>query len=138
MAMLRGGYVTNAALREWGADRTNAGQVLRELVGSGVAIRQGGRRYARYVLDPSIPRTVTLREPTSQAMSRPTVEGEMRARGAATAAQLQERTGLSRVSVLAKLKALIASGDVETEGAPRSPKRSYRWIGDAGHGEDST
>lgn len=49
--------------------------------------------------------------------------------GTARAGQLQEITGLSRPTVLARLRDLMAEGLVTVEGAPRSPTRTYRWTG---------
>lgn len=124
VAMMRyGGFVTNAALREWGVDRHVAGTVLRELTEGGVAVRQGGRRYARYVLDP----TMTVK-PGSGSVD---VAGALAEAGFASASQLQTRTGLSRASVVNQLNRLIEAGLVEAQGAAQSPRRAYRWIGGA-------
>jgi ATP-dependent DNA helicase RecG len=121
VAMMRdGGFVTNAALREWGVERHVAGSVLRDLTDGGVAIRQGGRRYARYVLDPAL---------TAQDDDSTDVAALLAVLGVAAAAELQDRTGLSRASVVNQLNQLIAAGVVEPQGAPRSPLRRYRWIG---------
>ncbi|MDQ2707969.1 MAG: putative DNA binding domain-containing protein [Actinomycetota bacterium] len=124
VAMMRGGFVTNAALREWGVERHVAGAVLRELTDLGIAVRQGGRRYAQYVLDPATaPRTMRER-----VVDVATALREVRT---ASAAELQARTGLSRPTVINKLNELVASGQVRAHGAPQSPKRTYEWIGDA-------
>lgn len=127
VAMMRGGFVTNAAMREWGADRLAAGQVLRDLVESGVAVRQGGRRYARYVLDPS----VTKRAVSDNGVGRrrQSVEEVLSQLGEAGARELTERTGISRVAVVKQLNALIEGGMVRADGRPRSPKRTYVWLG---------
>lgn len=53
LSMLRTGDLTNAALQEWGADRITAGAILKDLVDNGIAVRHGGRRYAKYLFDPS-------------------------------------------------------------------------------------
>jgi ATP-dependent DNA helicase RecG len=121
VAMMRdGGFVTNAALREWGVERHVAGSVLRELTDGGIAVRQGGRRYARYVLDPAL---AAEDESTD-------VAALLAVLGVAAAAELQERTGLSRASVVNQLNRLIEDGFVEAQGAPRSPRRKYRWQAD--------
>ena len=44
------GRVTNAMLQAWGVDRFSAGTALKDLVGRGVAVSSGGRRYASYRL----------------------------------------------------------------------------------------
>lgn len=124
MAMMRGGgFVTNAALRGWGVERHEAGSVLRDLTDSGVAIKQGGRRYARYVLAPDAePRPVVT--PVAPA----DVEDALKRLGTATAAELQRSTGMSRAGVLRQLNRLIDAGRAEATGAPRSPRRRYTWM----------
>ena len=37
-----------------GVDRIAAGQVLRDLVDHELAVKEGGQRYAQYVLDPKV------------------------------------------------------------------------------------
>lgn len=121
-AMMRGGgFVTNAALRGWGVDRHAAGTVLRDLTDGGVAVRHGGRRYARYVLDPAVTPA------PSQAPA--DVATELARIRTASAAQLQERTGLSRAGVVNQLNRLIDEGTVRAHGAAQSPKRRYEWLG---------
>lgn len=125
VAMMRGGFVTNAALREWGVERHVAGSVLRDLTDNGVAVRQGGRRYARYVLDPAAV------ERPAESRARPAVdlESALREAGTASAAELQSWTGLSRATVTDKLRELAAYGLVRAHGAQQSPKRTYEWTG---------
>jgi ATP-dependent DNA helicase RecG len=130
LAMMRTGFVTNAALREWGADQVAATRVLRDLVEWGLALKQGGRRYARYVLDPSLGRQPDLFTQMDDRHSPGTaVEEALRRAGEASAAELMAATGLSRVSVLRHLAHLGERGLVEAVGAPRSPRRRYRWRG---------
>ncbi len=126
LALMRTGYVTNAMLREYGADRIEAGNVLRDLVDRGLALRENSsRRYAQYVLDPSIEGHVGP-EPLFPEML-PSIESVLRSRGAATAAEIAAATGLSRSTVSARLRDLMSAGKVTAEGAPRSPRRSYIW-----------
>lgn len=132
LAMMRTGFATNASLREWGADQATSSRVLRDLVDWGLALKQGGRRYTRYVLDPRLGREPDLFTPIpglSSGRVGATVESELGRRGSASAAELAAATGLSRVSVLHHLKPLIDRGSVEAIGATRSPRRSYRWLG---------
>lgn len=137
LAMLRGGPITNAMLREWGADRIAAGQVLRDLLEHGLVVREGGRRYAQYLLDPSVSDRDRHREPDDLFSGLlPDTATELRRAGQATAADLHTATGLSRRTVLNHLDHLIAQGLVTAEGAPRSPKRRYRWIGPTATQED--
>ena len=140
-AMLRSGYVTNEILREWGVDRVEATAVLRDLVSAGVAAREGGRRYARYVLaDRSTPPPQAdsfsglSAEPPPVRHDSPT-EAAIRRLGSATSNELAAATGKNRKTVLRHLDALIEAGLVEGVGAPRSTKRRYRWTG---HSETGT
>jgi len=150
LAMLRGGPVTNEMLRRWGADRITAGRVLRDLVDQGLAVMEGGRRWARYVLDPARAdagsRAVANRDERSTgAGARPRTEptslesvAEMaRGLGSFTAWDVEGLTDLSRPTVVKALKALIEQGDVAADGAPNSPKRRYRWVGPASREEPS-
>src|SRR5690606_38656734 len=102
----------------WGIDRVAAGQVLRDLVDQGLAVKEGGRRYARYVLDP----VATGGEPPADLFTSlvPTVAEALQEMGVATAPDLATRTGLSRNTVLNHLKPLILDGRVTAEGALRS------------------
>lgn len=136
LSMLRSGDLTNAALREWGADRVTAGSVLRDLVDNGIAVRRGGRRYARYVLGPAFVdgrgETPVARPRTAPRWSGSSLASLLREGGEVTAAQLEGRAALSRQAVLAQLRKLVSSGQVEAIGASNSPKRAYRWIGKKG------
>lgn len=131
LAMMRTGFASNAALREWGADQKTATRVLRDLVEWGLALKQGGRRYARYVLDPSLGRHPDLFTQPGELPPAPSdVVGEaLRQAREASAAELMAATGLSRVSVLRHLTQLGERGLVEALGAQRSPRRRYRWRG---------
>jgi ATP-dependent DNA helicase RecG len=134
LAMMRGGAVTNAMLREWGADRLAAGQVLRDLVDQGVAVKEGGRRYARYVLDPAFARrpsqpAFVIEDQDSPRTTTELVARELRALQEASADDLQGLTGLSRPTVVMHLRRLISDGRVVAEGKPHSPRRRYRWAG---------
>lgn len=125
--------VSNAVLRGYGADRTAATQVLRDLVARGLAARTGGRRYAQYSLAPDHaqrspePDLFSSDQPPSRAGYREIVAEALRIRGAARAGDLAEATGLGRQTVVTHLNTLIADGLAVAEGAPRSPQRRYRW-----------
>ncbi|ACZ31868.1 putative transcriptional regulator [Xylanimonas cellulosilytica DSM 15894] len=134
LAMLRNGSVTNAELRQWGVDRIESGRVLRDLVERRLAIKEGGRRYARYVLDPSALTSTPHRAarpanaPTRSELA--SVVAALRARpGEVAAREIALATSLSRPTVAKHLNLLIAEGRVEAHGLPRSPARTYRWIG---------
>jgi ATP-dependent DNA helicase RecG len=121
--MRHGQPVSNATLREFGATALQATQVLRDLVTLGLAIREGGRRYASYGLAATRP---DLFEDSPAPID---VAHALRDLGTARAGQLVEITGYSRPTVLARLKDLMTEGLVVAEGAPRSPTRVYRWLG---------
>lgn len=131
LAMLRENYLTNEMLRQWGVDRIAAGQVLKDLVDQGLAIREGGRRYAQYVLDPTAlgrARELDLFSDYATAETPDVVEA-LRRRGEATTSELAELTGLSRSAVLNHLRPMVEAGSVLAVGVERSPKRRYRWVG---------
>lgn len=132
LAMLHGGPITNAMLREWGADRVTASQVLRDLVDQGVAVKEGGRRYARYVLDRTFVPPLTLPLESAATVRRKTtdeVADSLRILGTATADDVQGLTGYSRPTVVNHLRRLIEAGVAVAEGSRNSPKRRYRWTG---------
>lgn len=140
LAMLRDGPVTNSMLREWGADLTTASQALRYLVDQGIAIREGSRRYARYVLDPRYadrPRqpmlALTAVGDTSRGAA--ATADHLRRLGSASARELEQATGRTRPTVVGHLNTLVAQGLARAVGASRSPKRRYEWIGPRGRDE---
>ncbi|MCP3800933.1 putative DNA binding domain-containing protein [Allokutzneria sp. A3M-2-11 16] len=124
--MFHGQPVSNATLREFGADKTVATSVMRDLVERGLALRSGGRRYATYGLNaaPRVPNLFSGNESTDES-----IESALRRRGIARTSELIELTGFSRQTVLTRLDELISEGKVATEGKPRSPRRTYRWVG---------
>ena len=126
--------VTNAVLRNYGADRLEATQVLRDLVSRGLAVRTGDQRYARYSLAPdrrerSPEPVLFFRAPPESRRSnkREAVAAALRAQGTARAGELADVTGLSRQTVVTHLNTLIADGLAVADGEPRSPHRRYRW-----------
>ncbi|MEU4365354.1 ATP-binding protein [Promicromonospora sp. NPDC023987] len=137
LAMMRAGVVTNAALRQWGVDRIQAGQVLRDLVEWGVAVKEGGRRYATYVLDPRARDASMLAVPkgdsgTGETPTKDQVAHAVRAGGDEVSAQdIEAATGLSRPTIVKYLRDLIEAGVVTPIGPARSPRRRYRWSGRA-------
>ncbi|GAB2977046.1 ATP-binding protein [Frigoribacterium salinisoli] len=135
LAMMRQGHVTNEALREWGADRIEAGAVLRELVEAGLAVKEGGRRYARYVLPADVRATVEaarskaqvqvqVHEGTPGEVLLATLQGGQ----PLTARGLSTRTQLAPSTVRWWLRKLIDEGKIEGLGALTSPLRAYRTI----------
>ncbi|MFB9376166.1 ATP-binding protein [Kineococcus gynurae] len=134
LAMLRSGSVTNSMLREWGADRVEAGQVLRDLVSAGLAVKEGGRRYARYRFagpsnTPGTFRQLELAPPDDEVETVERVTAALRSLGEATTQQLMKVTRLSRPTVTGHVNTLIQRGDAAAVGARTSPRRRYRWLG---------
>ena len=123
--MHHGRPISNAALRQFGANQADATAVLRDLVNKGLAVRTGGRRYATYTLGTSAEITdlFTVTPPSTD------VAEVLRTLGSASARELIAATGYSRPTVLIRLEELTAKGLVRAEGAPRSPKRRYLWTG---------
>ncbi|GGN27913.1 ATP-dependent DNA helicase RecG [Actinoplanes campanulatus] len=131
VAMLHEDYLTNEILRQWGVDRVTAGQVLRDLVDQGLALKEGGRRYARYVLDPAVSGRTEAPDLFSALPGEltPDVGKALKISGEATAGELAEATGLSRRAVQNHLRNMMEAGTIDAVGPTRSPKRRYRWIG---------
>lgn len=132
LAMLRLGPVTNAALRQWGVDRVDAGRVLRDLVDHGVALKEGGRRYATYRLDPGagahrypvVQGALDLPAGTTAERLADVLRGSARPMGAK---ELEARVGVGRSALRRHLNRLLDEGAIEASGPARSPQRTYRW-----------
>lgn len=139
VAMALADRVTSAAMREWGVDQVAAGRVFRDLGAQGLLVKHGGRRYAYYTLDPAVARPS---EPSGTAATAgPDLAGEpstrervtaiARREGEVSAIEIQSELGLSRAVVVRHINALLADGRLRALGAPRSPQRTYRWIGES-------
>ncbi|WP_369370793.1 ATP-binding protein [Promicromonospora sp. Populi] len=143
LAMMRAGVVTNAALRQWGVDRIQAGQVLRDLVEWGVAVKEGGRRYATYVLDPRTRDAGAFAKlargsnsagdpnPTEMSAKDQIADAVRTAAHEVSAQDIEVATGLSRPTIVKYLRGLIEAGEVTPIGSARSPQRRYLWSGRA-------
>jgi ATP-dependent DNA helicase RecG len=125
-AMLRRGPTTITMLRRWGVDGQQATTALGDLVHCGLAIPAVRHGESRYLLSPSPP-TPSTGQPSSGAALN--VAQALQLAGEATTAELAQVTRRSRATVSSHLRVLIEQGQVLAQGASRSPKKSYRWIG---------
>lgn len=100
------------------------------LVDQELAVKEGGRRYAQYVLDPKVSGKSAEPDLFGGLFDDPLpgVDEALRSRGEATAGELVKLTGLSRTAVLNRLRTLTETGTVVAVGATRSPKRRYQWV----------
>jgi ATP-dependent DNA helicase RecG len=132
LAMMRSsGRVTNSMLRAWGVDRIAAGRALKDLVGRGIAVSSGGRRYASYRLVEDLPSGAgggsSVDGPTGTAADLDAVVQAIRA-GHVTARALSEQLGLSQRTVGRRLAVLIEQRRVAATHPTRSSKQSYRLV----------
>lgn len=74
-------------------------------------------------------RSAVIRWAAPPGSTRDIVARELRRLGRANAVHLVTVTRRSRPVVLKALRALITEGVVEAEGDPKSPQRTYRWVG---------
>lgn len=130
LAMMRTvGRVTNAMLQAWGVDRFSAGHALKDLVGRGLAVSTGGRRYASYHLVEDVP--VQDAHPLDRADG---IESELDAvlqairAGSTTTRALTERLGLPQRTVARRLTTLIDRKLVAQTHPTRSSRQSYRLV----------
>ena len=131
LAMMRStGRVTNAMLQAWGVDRVSAGAALKDLVGRGIAVNIGGRRYASYRLVRSLP-TPTHDRPIDSPNG---VEAELDAviqvirAGSTTTSAVTERLGLPRWTVVRRLATLVERGLITRTSPVHSSRQSYRLV----------
>lgn len=135
LAMLRAtGRVTNAMLQAWGVDRIDAGLALKDLVGRGVAVSSGGRRYASYHLaDDARPveDQPSERDPADRSTG---IEADLDAvvqairAGSTSPRAVGERLGLSERTVNRRLSALVERKIIAPTYPFRSSKQSYRLV----------
>lgn len=137
LAMMREGQsVNNEMLREWGMHRADATSVLSQLVQRGLAVREGGRRYAVYHLSDDLPLVqppLDFGETPAAAKSQVKLNDDLiwvlhlvGDHGVSTTRLLQEDQDLSYAQALARINRLISAGLVEATASPTSKKRQYR------------
>jgi ATP-dependent DNA helicase RecG len=137
MAMAREGYDIDASLfSRLGLSSPDARWQLHELMEIGVLHSRSAGDGGPYGLATGLPEAGSEDgEPVGPAAVQPVsalaarVLQVLAGAGEATRAQLQEATGASRSGVIYALQQLVASGAVEAQGPPRSPRRSYRLSG---------
>lgn len=128
LAMMRGGRITNAMLRTWGLDMHEASQALRDLVARGLAVKSGGKRYARYQLAPGVghERTSSGQATSGQRDSDDILmairAGHTTARAIAAALNVKHKTALRRINKLVDI------GVLERTQPATSPSQSYRVV----------
>lgn len=126
-------------LRVWGVDSHVATQALTDLVARGLAIKLGGRRYARYELaDVS-----GLREPLDldvgvlpTATRQQRIDAQLAAvleairAGHTTARAIGDQLGLGYQPTLRRINTLRSAGKIEETATRHSSRQSYRLIDD--------
>lgn len=129
------GFATNGMLRQLGLVRHDATAALADLVSRRLALRLGGRRYARYVLldDPDRPtmfpvataadRTPNRRDRTA-AIDRLFDPGRPLRK-----TEVMATTGLGAAMVTRYLNRLIDAGRIAPTAGPQAKDRAYRRVG---------
>jgi len=138
LAMMRiNGSVSNEMLRVWGVERHAATQALADLVGRGLAVKLGGRRYARYELSgQGAERDLDLfdvgpatAEPSKRQQKLDTqlaaVLEAVRA-GNTTSRAIAAQLGLGYQTTLRRIKLLRDAGQLEETTHRHSRSQSYR------------
>lgn len=133
LAMMRAnGAVSNEMLRAWGVESHAATQALTDLVARGLAVKLGGRRYARYELaGRSEPPTLfaeatAVTSPTERTDTQLAAVLEAIRAGFRTSRAIQEHLGLSYATTMRRIRVLRAAGKIEETAARHSRAQSYR------------
>ena len=137
LAMMRTtGRATSPMLQAWGVAPTDAGQALRDLVGRGIAVRVGGRRYASYQLAATVPALFDIPAESIHRTSRPgdgvgaqrdAIVQAIQA-GRTTIRELSAALGINHRTVTRRVAELIEQRRIEATRPPRSSKQSYRLV----------
>lgn len=138
LALLRDGRsVSNQTLRGLGLDRHDATGALSGLVSNGLAMRQGGRRYATYVLlddGANTPRQLALDVVSKEAdINRldsrlQQILGAFASAPVLRTADIMTATGLSFATVNRRINELIGLNLLDPTAPPQSKKRAYRLV----------
>jgi len=139
LAIMRSsGRVSVGMLRAWGVSDTDARRAVRDLVGRGVAIRTGGKRYASYRLIEEVDQLplpgLEAATAASEAIEREGIEAELDVivqaiqAGHTTSRGMAEHIGMGYQTVLRRLRELEDRGIVEPTRPKKSSKQSYRIV----------
>ena len=132
--------VTNQSLRLLGLERLEATAALTDLVARDLVVKQGGRRYARYVLADHLPPKSSQTIPSlDREDAAPDGAPGLSSRAAQIAAlfddgdaltseQVAQAVGLKKAMTTRHLKRLIEAGVIEATAPGRSKSRAYRRI----------
>jgi ATP-dependent DNA helicase RecG len=132
--------VSNQSLRLLGLERHEATAALTDLVARDLVVKQGGRRYAQYVLTDHLPPNSSQPEFSfDEEDAAPESAPELSERAAQIAAlftdgrvltseQVARAVGLKKPMATRHLNSLIALGIVEATAPARSKSRAYRRI----------
>jgi ATP-dependent DNA helicase RecG len=121
------GSVTNGMLRQLGLERHEATAALSDLVVRGLAVRFGGRRYARYVLVEDRPTLPLGPQVTGSRQNRSAeIDRLFDAGGQLRKTEIMAITGLGPAMVARYLSELIRAGRIEATAGPRDRTRAYR------------
>lgn len=135
--MRASGSVTNEMLRAWGTEGPTATQALRDLVGRGLAVKLGGRRYATYELldDPERP-SLRLDIPSVTAATQGgrsrRISEELHAvvkavrDGHTTTAEIAEHLDWKYATANRRVNALLATGGLQETQTPGTRARTFR------------
>jgi len=133
LAMMRtAGRATNAMLQAWGVDRFAAGRALKDLVGRGVAVSTGSRRYASYRLAERLPSAVE--KGSGDRAGTQGIEAELDAvlqairAGSTTPGALIDRLGIPQRTLARRLTVLRERGQIVPTHPTRSSRQSYRLV----------
>ncbi len=139
LAIMRSsGRVSVGMLRAWGVSDTDARRAVRDLVGRGVAIRSGGKRYASYRLIEEVDQLLLpgfeASSVPADATEREGIEAELEVivqaiqAGRTTSRGIAEHIGMGYQTVLRRLRQLEERNIVEPTRPKTSSKQSYRVI----------
>lgn len=139
LAIMHGhGSVSNELLRVWGVEAHAATQALTDLVSRRMAVKHGGRRYARYEVAEAddgglVADSVVLTE-AADVSGPPPIDPRVGAvveairSGRTTSRAVQELLGLSYSTAIRRIRAAREAGLIEETASRHSNAQSYRVV----------